>query len=170
MFLRLIFEFLLRDSIRRPLVAVLNRVPALKQVLVRTYFALMSGRNRPKGSHGPDVCLACNSGFSASYIKVLDMTLEKNGFNPLHTRGVNRIFRALKSRDPEGAARIEPGETRTDLIAAAYLFTLRRYPGPADILTWTDHLDRGATVHTIVGSLINSQEFHANGACGLDTE
>lgn len=169
MIVRHIFAVLLKDPVRRPLAAVLKRVPALKRVLLKVYFMVVPEPSDRAGD--TTLTIFQDTDVAAAYIKLMEITLHKNGFTPLHTPGVNRIFAALKSKDVEGAGRLFSGETRSDLICACYLFTLRRYPGAGEISTWKSNMDRGGnTVHTLVAALVNSPEFHLTGTCCLATQ
>ncbi len=149
--------------IRRPLAALMNQNPKLKQIINKVFIKLLMGPQNTDASmlRGRSVKTA------QTYGLVLDSVLEKNRFNDWHTRKVNRLVIALKEKDREVLDLHTRDKDYPDLIVSCYLFILRRYPSQEDIKLWTDHLIKGATAYTILNALENSLEFQLTGACYL---
>ena len=154
---RSIYRILSTERIRTPISAFMAKHPRLKQrvknIAIRYFVTprIQGLNNRHPHDHGLKP--------TATYQNLLNYTLLKNTYNIQHTSQVNEFILALNKEDYPYLTEHNTIENQQDLIISCYLYLLRRYPSQNDIDMWTDHLRRGASVETILNSLMGSLEF-----------
>jgi len=149
--------------IQKPGSAFLAKHPRLKQHAKKIVLRYFTG---PKPQVLENLQLSADESMlktSATYENLLNFTLQNNTYNIHQTAWVNKFLLALADNDYGYLSRHNMEKRQTDLITACYLYLLRRYPCQNDIDLLKDHLSQGASVESILNSLMGSPEFSNQG-------
>ena len=164
---RIIFSPVLRlistDTIRKPIIALLNNNPRLKRLAKELYDKYLL-KNLILTTDNASVFHRDNDlDTSKTYNNLMDYVLERNSYNADLNKEINRLVLALREMNREHLELQTTKKKYRNLIVACYLYLLRRYPSENDIDLWTDHFAQGITVFAMLDSLKASPEFQQAG-------